>query len=198
MKEVRGAIVENFLPDNDNNPARRAGLQVGDIIIAADGQQIDRVSALQRIVHSHVPGDKISIDVMRYGQKKSFTVRLGEAPSESATTASRGEPASNTAPSNTKLGIQVSALPSNMPKGFPSHGVLVQDVEALGPAYGKLLPHDIITDVLYPNNKSINSIDDLDKAVASLKDGSYISLRVFHPTSDGGGQSGVANIRIGG
>jgi serine protease Do len=198
MKEVRGAIVENFLPDNDDNPARRAGLQVGDIIVAADGQQIDRVSTLQRIVHSHVPGDKISIEVMRYGQQKSFTVRLGEAPSESPTTASRGEPASNAAPSNTKLGIQVGALPSNVPKGFPSHGVVVQDVEALGPAYGKLFSHDIITDVLYPTNKSISSINDLDKAVASLKEGSYISLRVFHPTSNGGGQSGVANIRIGG
>src|SRR6476469_10950433 len=88
MKEIRGALVQNF-PD-DQSPAKLAGIQPGDIIITADGQAIDRVSTLQRVVRNHSPGETISVEVMRYGQKKSFDVKLAEANDEATKVADAG------------------------------------------------------------------------------------------------------------
>src|SRR6266567_7754047 len=77
VKDIRGVLVRNF--PSDNTPARRAGLQPGDVIITADGQPVDRVSTLQRIVRNHNPGETIEIEAMRYGQRKNFRVTLMEA-----------------------------------------------------------------------------------------------------------------------
>ena len=59
--------------------ARReqAGLEAGDVIIAADGKPADRVSTLQRIIRGHEPGETVTLDVMRFGTKKTFRVKLG-------------------------------------------------------------------------------------------------------------------------
>jgi serine protease Do len=200
LKEIRGVLVQAFQPDNNDNPAKRAGLQVGDVIITADGKPVDRVSTLQRTVRSHAPGETIKIEVMRYGQKKTFDVRLGEAPTErEVASTGRGTSGSN-APASEKLGITIAPLPAaaNLPKGFPTNGVLVKDVEALGPAYGKLVPRDIITDILYPSSQQIKSVDDFQGALSKLKAGSYVSLKIFRSSGQGDGTTGVVNIRLGG
>src|SRR5256714_4777845 len=80
VKDIRGVLVRNF--PSDNTPAKRAGLQPGDVIITADGQPVDRVSTLQRIVRNHNPGETIEIEAMRYGQRKTFRVTLMEAPTD--------------------------------------------------------------------------------------------------------------------
>ena len=46
------------------------------------------MSTLQRIIRGHEPGETVTVEVMRYGTKKTFRVKLAEAPSE-ATVASR-------------------------------------------------------------------------------------------------------------
>src|SRR5438034_7204186 len=90
MKDIRGALVQNF-PDDDS-PAKKAGIQPGDIIITADGQAIDRVSTLQRVVRNHSPGETISVEVMRYGQKKTFDVKLSEADDQATKVADASTP----------------------------------------------------------------------------------------------------------
>src|SRR6476469_6932330 len=87
VKDIRGVLVRNF--PTDDTLAKRAGLQPGDVIITADGQPVDRVNTLQRIVRNHNPGETIDVEVMRYGQRKNFRVTLMEAPSDQqvATTA---------------------------------------------------------------------------------------------------------------
>jgi serine protease Do len=83
MKEVTGVFVRAFNPDDANSPAREAGVQPGDVIVAADGKPTDRVSTLQRIIRGHKPGDVVTLDVMRFGEKKTFKVKLIEAPDQS-------------------------------------------------------------------------------------------------------------------
>jgi serine protease Do len=198
--DIHGALVSSFTPDNDNNSAKKAGIQIGDIIISADGKPVDRVSTLQRVVHDHTPGESINIEVMRYGQRKSFTVKLMERPSDNQLAAGTGDTGEQAGPMNSaKLGAQLSQIPSQLPAGFPSHGVIVTDVEALGPAYGKLFPKDIITDVLYPTpRRPVLSVMDLQKILGDIKPGGYISLNVFAPGDVNGGITRVVNIRVGG
>ena len=203
MKDIRGAKVDGFNPATGSG-AERAGLQAGDIIITADGQQVDRVSTLQRIVRNHQPGEKVQLEVMRYGQKKSFAVTLTEL-AESA----RVTPAANNSPagrpnvgtvSNDDLGISMQAVPPELAQrsslAANKRGVLVTDVVPLGPAYQKLATQDVIYEVLYPApRRPIRSVADLQSVLGKLKAGDYISLNV-HSLAQGGGDR-VVNIRIG-
>ena len=86
-------LVQPFTEDNEDGPARRAGIQAGDVIVKADGKDADRVSTLQRIIRAHEPGETVNIEVMRYGARKSFSVRLGEASDSTTRVASNNRPA---------------------------------------------------------------------------------------------------------
>lgn len=202
LKTVAGVAVQGFNPDTPDNPARRAGVQAGDIIVAADGQPTDRQSALQRVVRNHAPGETVKLDVMRYGKKMSFDVKLAEMPTPpsqaNATPISmnRGGGVS-TGP---KLGVTLAPLPpeGQRPPGMPSHGVLVTDVVGLSPAYSKLYQNDVITDVLYPTPaRAINSPADLQSVLSSLKAGDYISLKVAYQDTPGSISTRIVNIRLG-
>jgi serine protease Do len=200
MQDIHGALVGSFVPDNDNNSAKHAGVEIGDVIVTADGKSVDKVSTLQRIVRGHAPGESVTLGIMRYGQQKTVTVKLTEQPSDMQASDARttGTPPKSEMASS-KLGVQLSPLPSSRPAGFPTTGVLVAQVEALGPSYGKLLPNDVITDVLYPGpRKPVRSEADLQQVLGQIKPGAYISLDVYAQTGQGTGVSRVVNIQVGG
>jgi serine protease Do len=202
MKEIRGAKVEGF-GGTATSAAERAGVQPGDIIITADGKPVDRVSTLQRIVRNHAPGETIDIEVMRYGQKKSFRVRLTEL-EETTRTAQVAPvtPASNTGGSSSStLGVSYEPLSAELANQgqIPSRerGVVVTDVVPLGPSYQKLGKNDVIFEVLYPGpRRAIRTPADLNQVLQRVKDGDYVSLNVA--TLGQPGSSRVVNIRIGG
>ena len=204
MKEIRGAKVEGFNPPT-GSAAERAGLHPGDVIVGADGQPVDRVSTLQRIVRNHAPGENVEIDVMRYGQKKSFRVRLQEleeAPRVAAAglNPTSGAPATPTGSTNATLGITTQVLPADIAAQANleanRRGLLVTDVVPLGPAYGKLYPRDLIFEVLYPApRRAIRTPADLAQVLGRLHNGDYLSLNV-RPLGQGGADR-VVNIRIG-
>src|SRR5215207_8019781 len=118
MKEVTGVLVRSFMPDHGNSPARQAGVQPGHVIVAVDGKATDRVGTLQRIIRARKPGETVTLDVMRFGEKKSFRVKLMEAPdgpqlasADDDATAAPVAPAANSRKFD-KLGIAVEPVPA--------------------------------------------------------------------------------------
>jgi serine protease Do len=201
VKDIRGVLVRNF--PSDDTPALKAGLQAGDVIVKADGQEVDRVSTLQRIVRNHNPGETIEVEVMRYGQRKSFRVTLMEAPSRSQTAmaSTRTEP-SGGGSVQPALGISVAPVSTELAAqsrlSAPVRGVLVSDVIPGGPAESELTRNDVITEVLYPlPRRTILTPADLDAALKRLKTGDYISLSVFQ-LGDPTHATRVVNLRVGG
>lgn len=202
LDHVYGVLVQGFNPDTPDNPARKAGLQEGDVIISADGQPADRVSSLQRVVRNHAPGEIVKLEYVRYGKKMTADVKLAPRPADSTAAIASSAPASAEGVVGTKLGATLAPLPpaDQRPKGFPNHGVLVTDVVSLGPSYGagKLSPGMVITEVLFPTpRKTINSVADLQAVLKDLKAGDYISLNVAQPDGQGGAVNSVVNIRLG-
>src|SRR6476469_4481826 len=131
VKDIRGVLVRNF--PSDDTPAKRAGLQPGDVIITADGQPVDRVSTLQRIVRNHNPGETIDVEAMRYGQRKNFRVTLMEAKTDQQVAdATSPSPAVTGGTAHPARGMSVApvspemAAQARMPS--PVRGVMVTDV----------------------------------------------------------------------
>ncbi|MBU1663597.1 PDZ domain-containing protein, partial [Patescibacteria group bacterium] len=67
-KDVKNIAVKK------NSPADKAGLKEGDIIIAVDNINLDKVNDLADIVQSYAVGDKINLLIMRDGAEKDVEV----------------------------------------------------------------------------------------------------------------------------
>jgi len=209
LKTIEGVKVGGFTPSDGSSPAQKAGLEAGDIIVDADGKPVDRVSTLQRIIRTHQPGQNVALDVMRFGSRKSFTVKLTEAPGEEQI-ARRDVDSGNSSEgvSTEKLGISVEPLSSDVASeaSIPDadRGLRVTEVAGSGPAHNKLVANDIIVAVLFPEpRKDVHTVADLQSALARSKTGDFVSLLVYRVVgrSQQGGVQGttqVVSLRIGG
>jgi S1-C subfamily serine protease len=74
ISETYGVVIVNIAP---GSPAEKAGLQPQDVITMVDGTPLKTESALAEIEHSHKPGDKLSLTVIRGSQTLQIEVTLG-------------------------------------------------------------------------------------------------------------------------
>lgn len=195
LDRVTGVVVRSY--SDDASPAKAAGVEPGDVIIAADGKPTDRVSTLQRIVRAHKPGETLSFDVMRFGSKKTFHVKLGEAPDSVQQVAStdggssRGGNASEGRRFD-KVGITVEPVSPEVVRGARlteavRKGLMVSDVSVTGPAYRKLYADQtILLSVINPGPKrELRTAADLESVLSKLKSGDLLTLLVYDIGSDG-------------
>src|SRR5436853_538969 len=78
LKQITGVVVDSYT--SDDSPAKKAGVQPGDVIIAVDGQPVDNTPQLQQRVAFKKPGETVDVTVLRQGgEKKTLTVRLARA-----------------------------------------------------------------------------------------------------------------------
>ena len=75
LKAEQGLLVVAVAADS---PAEKAGILLGDIIVAADGSPIQNVQDLQPFLDSEYVGKSISLDVVRGGQLVKVSVSVGE------------------------------------------------------------------------------------------------------------------------
>jgi len=72
-----GALIADVVP---GGPADKAGLQKGDIVTKANGQDVSDATGLINIVQSGKTGDQIQLTVNRNGSVDTVTVTLGDTP----------------------------------------------------------------------------------------------------------------------
>ncbi len=58
--------------------AEKAGLQIGDIIIKADGEEVKTMNELNKIKNKHQIGDEMTVTINREGKEKEIKIKLGE------------------------------------------------------------------------------------------------------------------------
>ena len=145
---------------------------------------------------------------MRFGDKKTFRVKLSEAPTDPAVAtagdddkSADAEPAAREAGvSADKLGIMVEPLSETFIREarVPSavRGVHVSGVSASSGSRGKLVDSDIITEVVYPRpRRAIRTPAELQAALRDLKTGDVITLSVYNVQTQG---NRIETVRIGG
>lgn len=132
MDRPAGALVAKVLSES---PAERAGLRVGDVVVAFNGQTIKRSSDLPPVVGRTPANGQVPVKIVRDGKLQSVQVVVGELPEESTVwrKPTPSAPAKNL--TNNVLGLVVRNLTAEQRAryGLPEHGVLVERVEP-GPA----------------------------------------------------------------
>ncbi len=198
IKDVEPADIEVFgLPGADGSvvtvvqdgPARQAGVQAGDVIVAVDGQRVRDTGDLMERIALMNPGDRVSLDIVRYGDRRSIQVTLGAFESTpAATAASASQPERDAV---AQLGFSAAELSPNLARQMEiddAGGVVITQVDPNGPAPGSLQRIRIRS----INGQAIRSIDDVRDAARGLRAGSTVSIRGLTPN----GEDTVINYRI--
>lgn len=73
-----GAVLTEVVPDS---PADQAGLRVGDVIVAVDGQQVGVEGDLAELIAGYQPHDRVTLEIQRSDQEAwRVSVELAEHP----------------------------------------------------------------------------------------------------------------------
>src|SRR5271170_5987763 len=75
LKEARGAEIVRI---DQDAPAAKAGLKVHDVVVQMNGQQVDSVEQLRRMLRETPPGRTVSLVATRDGRQVSITVQLAD------------------------------------------------------------------------------------------------------------------------
>jgi len=82
LDKEQGVLVNEVF---DGEPAQKAGVQPGDIILKVDGAAVDTPSSLAKVVAGLTPGKPAKLKVLRNGEAVELSVLLSERKDESET-----------------------------------------------------------------------------------------------------------------
>ncbi|MDP2482615.1 MAG: Do family serine endopeptidase [Candidatus Palauibacterales bacterium] len=180
LDEVAGAKVWGV---NQGMAAQKAGIEVGDVIVAVDGEKVGSVPDLQRKIRSHEPGESVDVTVVRRADLKRETLKVklmdaGEMSREEA-------PRVVSAESSDPLGIEVEGLTGearralDLPRNL--EGVVIVSYDEYGPVARRAGPNlrgMVITAI---NRKPIHNLAEYREAVKKLEPGEVVGLDVYNP-----------------
>ncbi len=138
----RGALVTGVEKDQ---PAEKAGVEAGDIILRVDGKVVDKSVDLPRIVGSLKPGSRATLQVFRRGTTRDLNVTVAEFEPDRTPRRAAAEPGSAPqAAAKSALGLTVSDLTDAQKRELRVRGgVRVDSVEGAAARAG-LREGDII------------------------------------------------------
>jgi serine protease Do len=159
MKKPKGALIADVEP---GGPADEAGIRSGDIIISFDGKDVEEMADLPMMVAQTPVGEKVTVSVLRDGDKKDFTVKIGELQEKQYSAMAETD--------TEDLGIKVREITPELARQYElpeESGVIVTDVQFGSPAAeAGLRKGDIIKEV---NRDEITSISEFRAAIKKSK-----------------------------
>jgi serine protease Do len=191
LPEIRGVVVKDI--PNDDSPAKAAGIEPGDIIVAVDGKPVEYVGQLQQVIGFRKPGDQVKVEVARKGGvHKTFSVKLQPLEDSTQVATTDQPPAEGEAsPGGTamnRLGISVEPVSPDAAQELQlpanTRGLIVTNVTPGGPAWQVLFDDpqqggpDIILSI---EGKTVRTETDLRKALQAEKPGDIVTLRIYNP-----------------
>jgi serine protease Do len=189
LPSVSGVLVQDF--GFENSPAERGGLRPGDVIVAVQGQPVTRTNELQRRVAAHSPGDRVTLDIFRRGQREQVQIQLTEAPLPAQTAEA---PAAARAPAPPPgLGVEVVTLTAEVAREFNldrSGGVVISQVAPAGAAARRGIREGFR--VVEVDGQRVQSAEEFRRVVSAKRAGQVVSLTVQEPN----GRNRIANIRL--
>jgi serine protease Do len=172
MSKPAGALVAKV---QDDSPAGKAGVRVGDVIIEFNGETVHYSSDLPPLVGRVRAGSDAKLKVLRDGKTRTIKVRIGELPVENELVQARGEPKKVEAD---RLGLVVRGLSAEQRKELDvaEGGVLVEQVKPGAAAEAGIQGGDVIVKL---NNRDIKDVAALRQQVDKLPAGRSVPVLVL-------------------
>lgn len=181
------AVIAEVIP---GSPAAKAGLQVGDVMLAVGDQATANSAEFIAAIRKAAPGDRVRIKVQRKGQESIMIVKLGDRPETIAAApvapasphAAKGQPARPSAESAPVVEAPAAGIPATDPgRGYlglsvqeTSGGVRIERVLADSPARkAGLAEGDVLLSV---GDQQVRSLEDLDRWITKVKPGTKVAV----------------------
>lgn len=174
LKDKQGALVSSV---NKDEPADKANIKPGDIIVEFDGKEINEVGDLPRTVASVAPGKTVKLKVIRDGKEKVLTITISKMKEEEEEAAA-AEGKEEAAPEK-KLGFSVQSITPEIAKRMDmkdAEGVIVSQVKPDSPAgLAGIKSGDIIKEV---NRREIKNIKEYKEAMRAISKDDTVLFRI--------------------
>ena len=178
LPKDRGEIVSRVEP---GQPAARAGVQQGDVIVRVNGQEVTPDNTLSYIIAGLPVGSSVRLDVIRNGKPVTLNAQLAERPPEDQLAGNDNDDSDEGVPNNgsqnapsrlrNALGLSLQTLTPQIAQqlGLPAgtHGVLVTGVDDTSDAGAKgLQARDVILSI---GQRPVNNVAEAAAAVDAAK-----------------------------
>ena len=199
LPKDRGEIVRSVEP---GDPAAKAGIQQGDVIVAVNGREVNPDDTVSYMIANSRVGSRIPLQVIRNGQRMTIPVVVGERPtdeqlaqraggdSEGATT-----PSGPAAPAGQTLGLSLQPMTPQIARALnisaDVRGLVVTSIDPNSDAASKLQRGDVIMSV---NRQPVTSAAEVAAAVAAAKRAGRSSVLLL--VKRGSATEGFIGVRI--
>ncbi|MGD0819278.1 MAG: DegQ family serine endoprotease [Desulfomonilia bacterium] len=175
LKEPKGAMVTTVYA---GDPADKAGIKPGDIILKINSQEVTDSRSLTRMIGSLKPDVKITITVWRDSRTLDLSTKLQKRVDEHVAKLGKG-PQQKDQGVRDRLGLTVMDITPEVQREFnisEPGGVIVIEIEPKSSAArGQIQKMDIIKEV---EHKAVNSAEEYLSAISAKKKGKPVLLLV--------------------
>jgi serine protease Do len=168
LKTQEGVLIADVFK---GDPADKAGLQTGDIIVALNGKTVKDTHELLMIVAGIKVGETVKVTIMRNATEKVFKVRIAERPER--------EQLAKREKSGEFFGMTVQEITPEIADHLKlpdTKGVIVSEVQQGGPAdQAGIQPGDIILQV---NRNKIQSLKEYTREMSKTDEEESVLLSI--------------------
>lgn len=165
LKDTRGVIVSEV---RTGSAAEKAGVRRGDVITAINGDKIEDSNVLRNKVAGTLPGNEITLTVLRDGKEQEFKATLDEFTVENAKNENSADP-NNPGNSNQsgKLGLDLLPLTpdtaTRLGLSSDAKGLIVTEIDPSETAAAAgMVKGDVILEI---NRKPVENFDQVQAAL---------------------------------
>jgi serine protease Do len=171
LKDQGGALVTVVGGDS---PADKAGIEVGDVIVSADGIKVDSSSRLRLLISARKPGTSVPLEILRNGESMTLKADLEELPAEAIAASNPGiMPRGKAKAANPEIipGVRAVELTPALRKqskiSEEVQGLLVQEVDASSRAAAMgIQKGDVIQEV---NRSLVTTLEEAQEIVSETE-----------------------------
>lgn len=174
LSQEAGVIIGDVYP---NSPAERAGLQVGDVVLALDGKPMENGRQLEVNLYSKIIGDPVTLRIVRGEQTRSIQVNVVERPQNPDLFANIVTPEQNLIERLGVLGLELTPVLNQIIPGLRrQEGVLVAARSDNGPVWRDRFHAG---DVIYlANGQRVRTIEQLELIANRVRPGDALVVQI--------------------
>jgi serine protease Do len=170
-----GVVIADVLP---GTPGARVGLRPGDLVLTLDGKSMENGRQLQVSLYRHLPGDVVTLEVLRDGQTLRIPVEMTENRNSLAGLSASIDPRQNLVPRLGILGVNLDQrIAALLPALRGRSGVVVASTVAgaIDSRDGGLSAGDVVYAI---NRRPVAGLAELRAVLDELKTGDPVVLQL--------------------